>query len=394
MKAIILYSFPLIADIVVGLVLFVGRHSLASRGYGETAVGSIVLVYGASYVVASLLMTRLVRPALAKVQQLVALGAIVTICVVLANVERLIVIQVIYGLLPFATSLYFNAYQVYMLGINEQDGRPLASLAGHFTFSWSLGFAAGPFVSSLLRSVVTWSQTLYVAAALAALMAVMLYSFHLERRGSAGAGTPARSTGDPGAALRPNLMGPAWVGLLVGWTVYNTILIYWPVQAVQQDVPAALRGLVEFLASLAQAFSALALVSLPRWQHKPGWLAALGGLAVAAVLVFGAAQGVVGMAVAALLYGTFTGSMFSLVVYHAMSDPARAVRRIALNEVMVGISFLLASALARLLHPAGTSFGRAYAGLAVVLAVGIVAQVLYAAVLTRRRAGPARAEAI
>jgi len=100
------------------------------------------------------------------------------------------------------------------------------------------------------------------------------------------------------------------------------------------------------------------------------------------------------MAVAALLYGTFTGSMFSLVVYHAMSDPARAVRRIALNEVMVGISFLLASALARLLHPAGTSFGRAYAGLAVVLAVGIVAQVLYAAVLTRRRAGPARAEAI
>lgn len=394
MKAIILYSFPLIADIVVGLVLFVGRHSLASRGYGETAVGSIVLVYGASYVVASLLMTRLVRPALAKVQQLVALGAIVTICVVLANVERLIVIQVIYGLLPFATSLYFNAYQVYMLGINEQDGRPLASLAGHFTFSWSLGFAAGPFVSSLLRSVVTWSQTLYVAAALAALMAVMLYSFHLERRGSAGAGTPARSTGDPGAALRPNLMGPAWVGLLVGWTVYNTILIYWPVQAVQQDVPAALRGLVEFLASLAQAFSALALVSLPRWQHKPGWLAALGGLAVAAVLVFGAAQGVVGMAVAALLYGTFTGSMFSLVVYHAMSDPARAVRRIALNEVMVGISFLLASALARLLHPAGTSFGRAYAGLAVVLVVGIVAQVLYAAVLTRRRAGPARAEAI
>jgi len=122
-------------------------------------------------------------------------------------------------------------------------------------------------------------------------MAVMLYSFHLERRGSAGAGTPARSTGDPGAALRPNLMGPAWVGLLVGWTVYNTILIYWPVQAVQQDVPAALRGLVEFLASLAQAFSALALVSLPRWQHKPGWLAALGGLAVAAVLCSGNGRG-------------------------------------------------------------------------------------------------------
>jgi len=391
LKAVILYGFPLIADIVVGLVLFVGRHALASRGYDDATVGSVVLVYGAGYVVASLLMARIVRPALAKVQQMIALAAIVAICLVLANVERLVAIQVLYGIFPFATSLYFNAYQVYMLGINEQDGRPLAALAGHFTFSWSLGFAAGPFVSSLLRSVVTWSQTLYVAAALAALIGALLYTFNPARRDNAASGVSPRATGDAGAARRPNLIGPAWLGLLVGWTVYNAVLIYWPVQAVQQDVPAALRGLVEFLAALAQAFSALALVSVSRWQHKPGWLAALGGLAVAALVVFGAAHGLAGMAVAALLYGAFTGSMFSLVVYHAMSDPARAVRRIALNEVVVGISFLLASGVARLFHPAGTSFGRAYAGLTVVLAVGIVAQALYATVLTRRRASPLRA---
>ena len=394
MKAIVLYGFPLIADIVVGLMLFVGRHSLASRGYDDATVGSIVLVYGAGYVIASLLMARIVRPALAKVQQLVALGALVAIAIALANVERLIVIQVLYGVFPFATSMYFNAYQVYMLGINEQDGRPLAVLAGHFTFSWSLGFAAGPFVSSMLRSVVTWSQTLYVAAALAALIGILLYGFDPARYRKAGAGVATPDTGRPGALLRPNLMGPAWVGLLVGWTIYNTVLIYWPVQAVQQDVPVALRGLVEFLAALAQAFSALALVSLPRWQHKPAWLATLGGLAVVAVLLFGVAHDAAGMAVAALLYGTYTGSMFSLVVYHAMADPSRAVGRIAFNEVVVGVCFLLSSGVARLFHPVGTSFGSAYVGLAGVLAAGMAVQALYAAVLTRRGAASVRASAI
>lgn len=393
MRAVVLYGFPFIADIVVGLMLFVGRHSLASRGYGEATVGSIVLVYGVGYIVASLLMSRIVRPALAKTQQLLALGAIVAICLALANVERLWVIQLLYGIFPFATSMYFNAFQVYMLGMNEHDGRPLAALAGHFTFSWSLGYAAGPFVSSLLRSIVTWSQTLYVAAALAALIGVLLYGFDPTRhRQKVDGGLPP----DPlaGRALvRPGLMGPAWLGLLVGWTVYNSVLIYWPVQAVQQGVPPAMRGLVEFLAALAQALSALALVAASRWQHRPGWLLGLGGLGVVALAIFGTAGGVAGMAVAALLYGAFTGSMFSLVVYHAMADPRRAVGRIAFNEVIVGICFLLASVLSRLLHPVGTSFGSAYAGLAVVLAAGVTAQALYAVLLTRRGAGPASARA-
>ncbi|MCU0520764.1 MAG: MFS transporter [Anaerolineae bacterium] len=381
LRAIVLYGFPFIADIVVGLTLFVGRHSLASRGYDEATVGSVVLVYGAGYIVASLLMSRVIRPALAKAQQLVALGAVVAICLTLANVERVWVIQMLYGIFPFATSMYFNAYQVYMLGMNEQDGRPLAALAGHFTFSWSLGFAAGPFVSSLLRSAVTWSQTLYVAAALAALIGVLLYGFDPTRyRGQPSVAAPSRA----GVPARPSLIGPAWVGLLAGWTVYNAVLIYWPVQAVQQGVPPALRGLVEFLAALAQAFSALALVSAPRWQHRPGWLAGLGGVGVGALVVFSAARGVVGMAAAAILYGAFTGSMFSLVVYHSMADPTRAVRRIALNEVIVGICFLLASGVARVLHPAGTSVATAYLGLTALLAVGVAAQVLYATALVRR----------
>ena len=152
LKRFVLYGMPLLADLIVALVLFVGRHSLASRGFDETTVGSIVLCYGFGYVVSSLLMAKIVTPARAKAEMLISLVSIVVICLVLANVQSLLPVQVLYCLFPLAVSLYFNAFQIYMLGISNEDARPLAMTIGRFTFAWSVGYAAGPFVSSLVRN--------------------------------------------------------------------------------------------------------------------------------------------------------------------------------------------------------------------------------------------------
>ena len=386
MRFIVLYGFPFIADIIVSLVLFVGRHSLAGRGYDEVTVGSILLFYGLGYVIASLLMTRIIRPAIAKAQMLFALASIVIICIVLANVEQLRVVQALYCIFPFATSLYFNAFQVYMLGMSEQDGRSLAMLAGHFTFSWSIGYAVGPFISSLMRTVVGWSVITYVAAGLATLIGLTLYGFDPARRSAPEPTSkdevPQPST--PAAGGRISLIGPAWLGLLVGWTAYNVILIYWPVQAVQRAIPADLRGMVEFASAMAQGLAALALTALPGWHHRPAWLARFGGLAVIALVVLGTVDGTLGFLIGAILIGAFTGSMFSAIVYHSMFEPAKAVRRIPINEVVVGICFLISSPVAKLIHKPGTPFSGAYLLLAAVVAVGIMAETIYAAVLNRR----------
>ena len=380
LKRFVLYGLPLLADLIVGLVLFVGRHSLASRGFDEATVGSIVLVYGFGYVVSSLLMAKIVTPARAKAEMLISLVSIAVICLVLANVQALLLMQVLYGLFPLVVSMYFNAFQIYMLGISNEDARPLAITIGRFTFSWSVGYAVGPFVSSLLKNYSTWAQIYYLAAGVAVLMGLLLYRFkplRVERPERVPQPVPEQSR-------RRSLVRASWVGVLLGWTGYNVVMIYWPVQAVQLGVSSTAKGMVEFAFAAAQAVSALALSYVPGWHHKPKWLAGLGASAVIALVLFGSGAYASLFVFAGLLYGTYLGGMWSYMAYHSMLEEDKAVRRVALNETFVGICFLIASPLAGLLHRSGTPFGGSYLRLGGILAVGLIAQALYAAYLLRR----------
>ena len=379
MKKIILFGLPLVFDIIVSLVLFVGRHSLASQGYGEKTVGSIVMFYGIGYVIASLLMTRIVKPQRAKQQLLGALAGVIVICVALANVQRLIVIQVLYGLFPLTASLLFNAFQIYMLGISNQDTRPLAETAGHFTFAWSIGFALGPFASSALKSTFAWSQIYYLAAVLAALSGIVLYGFKPHKSDATHAQTPSapHSHGQ-------SLVESAWLGLVIGLVVWNAVLVYWPVQAVQMGIADNQRGWTEFAFALMQGLAALLLTYVHRWHYKPLWLLILGGSGIVALGVFGLATHAWLFVVGAILYGAYSGSLYSFMVYHAMVEEDKAVRRVALNETFVGLAYLSASPVAALLHKEGAPFGPSYLFLGVILIVGVLGQTLFAHSLLKR----------
>ena len=106
-------------------------------------------------------MPRIIKAEHAKGQMLGALTGITFICLVLANTQNILAIQALYCLFPFCSSLLFNAFQIYMLGISNQNARPLATTAGHFTLAWSIGFAVGPFISSALKNALEWSQLYY-----------------------------------------------------------------------------------------------------------------------------------------------------------------------------------------------------------------------------------------
>jgi len=379
MKKLILFGLPMSFDIIVGLTLFVGRHGLASRGYGEATVGSIVMFYGIGYVIASLSMARIIKPDRAKRQLLTGLVAVIVICLMLANTQQLILIQALYGALPMATSLLFNAFQIFMLGISNQDTRPLAETAGHFTFAWSMGFALGPFVSSLLKNILPWSQIYYGAAAFATLVGIVLYSYKPKT-----SATISTQTSETPPSNGRSLAGPAWLGLVIGLTVWTAVSVYWPVQAVQLGIPETQRGWVEFVFAIAQGFSALLLTYVHRWHYKPSWLLIIGGAGVVALGIFGLIAQAALFVVASMLYGAYLGGLFSYMVYHSMVEEEKAVRRVALNETFVGISFLIASPVANTFHRKGAPFGPSYLSLGALLIVGVLAQTLFARTLLRR----------
>ena len=162
------------------------------------------------------------------------------------------------------------------------------------------------------------------------------------------------------------------------------MLIYWPIQATHMGLPAQARGLVEAVSAVSQGIGALALTRSPRWLHRPGWWLAFGILGTAGLLVLSSAIHPLLFALAALLYGLYTGSMFSALVYHAMVDESKAVQRVAVNETLVGVCLLLGSPLARLLHRDGTAYNNAYLALSALLLCGIVVQALLAAGIRAR----------
>ena len=371
-----MYTYPFAVDIIVALLLFVARHSLASQGRSEGTVGSILLCYGLGYCGSSLFMRKIVRPHLARRQMLVALAGMVIVCGALANAEQVRLIQVLFCLVPLAISLFFNAFQSFMLGVSTQIARPLASTAGHYTFSWSLGYALGPFVSGTSRSYLAWAQIYYLAAAIAAVVALLVFLY--------GPGTPKQGKGTrqlvgPGPrGSGPSLIRAAWLGLALGWVGWNVVSTYWPVQAAQLGFSARVKGMVEFAFALAQALGALALAHAGPWHHRPLILPVLGTAGCLGLVVFGAAAGPLGFVAGALLFGLYTSSAFSFMVYHSMLDADKAVERVALNETFVGLSFLAGPVVASALHRPGEVFGPVYVLLAALLAGGIAVQTAYA----------------
>jgi MFS family permease len=345
-------------------------------------VGKIVLFFGIGYVISSLLMTRLVKRRIIRYQMLGSLAGMIVISILLANRPNLVFTFALYSLFPLVVSLFFSSFQVFILGISNQAQRPLATMVGHFTLSWSIGYALGPFISSQLAKTIEWALIYYLAAILSLVVGGLLFTIKPQK--SQGVDKVDQDHTLPRVDGKRSLVVPAWIGLMAGWAVWHTMMIYRPVQAVQLNVPVQQRGLVEFTFALTQGFSALALTYLKDWQRKPAWFGLFGAIGVVGILVFGALAGANLFLIGAFLYGIFTGNMFSLAVYHAMYDESRAIQRVALNETFIGVAVLSAYLLSAWLHPVGSSFNTSYLLLAILLGTGLVAQALLAVRILRQ----------
>ncbi|MBT3344145.1 MAG: MFS transporter [Gemmatimonadetes bacterium] len=376
----VIYSYPFFLDIVLFLALFVGRHSLAGRGLPESTVGSVLLCYGIFYCAASLCMSYVVRPERARAQMMIALVIIFGVCLALSQVQQVRAIQALFCILPLAVSLFINAFLAFMLGVATDTGRPLATMAGHYTFSWSMGFALGPLISGVTRLAFEWSQIYLLAAGLTLALAVLVALFEPVR--AAAGSVPVVPSTNPAlqekAGTGPDLMGPAWFGVALGWIGWNAVSTWWAVQAAQAGFPVALKGGVEFAFALTQALGALLLIRAGHWQQRPLWIPLLGVFGVGGLLLFGVADTSLVFVTAAVLLGMHTASAFSLMLYHSMSDPSKAVRRVALNETVVGLCFLAAPLVAVALHDEGASFGAGYTTLAVFMGAGLLVQGVWA----------------
>jgi len=368
MGAAVIYLFPLAFDIIVSISLFAGRHSLAERGMDARTVGSLIAIYGIGYIIASLCMGKIIRPAYARLQMLASILLIIILLILLANTEKIRLIQVLFCGIPFATSLFFNAFQSFMLGVNATLSKPLTKTVAHYTFAWSVGYAAGPALSSLLKGSLGWAASYYAGAAAAAVIGVIALLF----RPPAAVSAVRREKPVSG----PSLCVPAWIGAMFCWTGWNMLATFWPVHAELLHFPASIKGLVEFGFAISQAVAALLLAAVPAGYYRKKYFSLISLAGVAGALFFAAGGRAAFFAAGAVLYGVYSAHCLCNMVFQASLEPGKAVKRIALNEVLMGVSFLAGPVLASMILALTKGFFLSYLCLSGLLAAGAAIQAL------------------
>jgi hypothetical protein len=245
-----------------------------------------------------------------------------------------------------------------------------------------MGLGLGPFVSGILKARLSWSEIYYVAAAASILIGVLvlfLRSGRLEE-------TPAPVSEPEAPVIQPRLHVSGWMGVVIGLIGWLVIATYWPVMATAAGISPQIKGMVEFLWAAVQSVAALILIKLGDWQNRPELLPVFGLFGVGALLIFGFAETPMHFLLGASVMGLFTATTFISSIYHSMRDSARAPKRVAVNEMMVGLGYVIAPIIATILHKSGQPFGSSFFKAALLLAVLIAIQTAVAMTMKARQA--------
>lgn len=370
--------FPLAIDIVVSLSLFVSRHSFAERGLSPVIVGSIAMIYGAIYIFSSLVMGRIIKAHLAKLQMNIGLALIIAVLCLLANVHQTVFVLLIFGFLPFSTSLFFNAFQSYMLNVETAAAQSLSRSVGLYTFAWSIGFAVGPILSAVVKDLFSWSWAYYTAAFITLVVGMIALNFKPVE------GKTTITAPVTGPEQEPALPLSGWLGILIGFTGWIVITTFWPVQAATAHFSTVIKGGVEFAFAITQALTALVVSLFGGWYHKPKSLLLVAGFGVAGIFIFALCHTPWFFILGSSLFGIYTGVCFVYLVYHAMLDREKSIKRVAVNEITVGATFLIGPVIGNSLLGCLQTVGHAYMAVGVMIAVGAIIQWLVTRFLLKK----------
>ncbi|MCF7863629.1 MAG: MFS transporter [Kiritimatiellales bacterium] len=390
MTRFLIFLFPAMIDMVLGLTFFVASVRIAESGGRPVAVTMVTATWAAIYMISSQGAGRIAR-----VQNSARL--ILTGCALLA-VGSLALIAIpnlnatypIMMLTALGTALFFTPFQVFMKAVDRGDNGALPRSVGLYTFSWSAGMAAGPFVSAFVWGRFGWPACYMLSIALCAATALgIVFLKHHAGESRAPAEQP------PTDRVRPKRRPPvdysgqpdlAWLGWLcarAGCLTVAALRSYLPSSATVMGIPRMSQGILLALISGSQALTGLVLCRSRLWMYKALPVLLFGTCGVVALLMFSFSGEFLPLALASALFGIYSGSFFFYLVFHSLVHPEHSTRYVAINESVVGLTSLLGPLAAGLLAT-GFSIDTPYR----VSALLILMVVVFQAAATRRHRRP------
>lgn len=363
MIRIFIYLFPAAIDTVLALVFFVCTVQLADMGESAFRVSAILTIWAIVYMVVNLILTRVVTARNAA--WLIMAGCLGSAGLAIGYTFSQTFVWGLYALMVgqgIATALFFAPFQVFMKQMDAGKAKSICSSTGWYTFSWSTGFALGPFVAGFLWPRIGWSGCHVLSGILAGAIAVAIYllKHHGDEAHSAIANRQPPDASDlPGGvegelppvtdrseeqtrpidySKMPDMAWAAWLFVGVAHVVITLIRGVLPSSGVACELTKPQLGLVFFLISAVQASMGLVLTRSRWWMYRPLPLLVFGVFGLIGLVLFSFAQTWGVFLLAAFCFGIYSGSFFFYFVFHSLVHPANSARYVSINEAVIGLT--------------------------------------------------------
>jgi MFS family permease len=378
----LLYLAPALVDLLVGSFFFVATVRMAQSGANAVVVSAVLTVWGLCYMLMSLAAGRIARRLPPAAMVIAGCALMVVACAAFVLVPTLTAIYGIMAVFGVATGLFFPAYLVFTKDVANGVRRSLHVSAAEYTFAWSLGLAAGPFIAGYLWRTIGWQWVFALDALLAAVTVTL--TLLLVRRGH----HEVAAVRDPDlddSTRRPDLAKVGWLAAGALLLALAAVRGLFPSAAVAREIPESDQGIVLAMICIGQAAVSFVLSRGGSWMYTGKPLAAAGIVGVTGLALFGLAGSTAAYAGAAFLFGLCSGFIFVYIAFHAMVHPERSGTYIGVNEAIVGLTGILGPLIGGALAVA-TGHATAFLVLAAAYAVAVVVQtIVHARVLAAAR---------
>ncbi len=375
MTRILIYVFPALMDMVVSLSMFACTVRAARElQLNAFLVASMVPAWGIAYMATCPLVGRMMNRHNAAKMLIFSCLAASVLCGAFTVIESGPAMFAGMVTMGVVAAFFFGPFQIFMAAVDEGGAKPITFSTGMYTFSWSMGFAAGPFVAAafawldraLAAGQTGWglgairafgaalygkegpygSQFSYLFAILLLLLNVVGIAF-LARHAHPHP-DPEQAPTKPAGALdysrQPNYVLYAWIGAGVGIFSIQMLRAVFPKFSDPSvlDLPVQDQGMIFFVLSLVQAFTGLALCWSKTWMYRATPIIANGLFGVVGLLCLGLGTTLPVFLLGATCYGIYAGCFFFYFVFHAIAHPDKAPKQVGINEAVVGMLGIVA----------------------------------------------------
>ena len=349
MLRILFYIPPFLMNIITGLIFFVPARRLAAANESAVAVAAAMSAWAVTYTITSITLGFIQNKKNAV--KLILLGqalSIIALCGLLA-VEN-IKLQYYWLLLTgFSTVLFYCPFQVIMSALEkgEKGTAALIRSTSFYTFSWSLGLAAGPVAAAGIWSCFNpetgWKYCYIFCIFVNIIITVICLFLHsyVKKVNEAESAKEEEAKVTDGVLngkeqKLPDFAIDGWALGIGGYLTVYILRSLLPYRGEVIGLSTTQMGILIGIIAFMQAVTAFTLYKSRTWMYKP------------IPVLIPLAGGIIGLVLAATLtnfyvlfcamfvYGIFSGIFAWDMIYHAIAIEDKRPKYVAVNETIVG----------------------------------------------------------